>query len=133
MKMIGTRKLVSGCLLSMVFLMPSSLAEENVADVTDANFAKEVLKSKGPVFVDFYATWCGPCKVMAPVVDDLSKDFKGQIKFVRVDVDQSPKTAHKYQIEVIPTFDLFKKGQIVVTKSGAMPKEELKSKLSAAL
>jgi thioredoxin len=140
MKMIGTptpgrfKDLAMGCLLSMVLMTPSSLADENdVKDITDSSFAKEVMKYKGPVLVDFYATWCGPCKIMSPVIDDLSKDFKGQVKFVRMDVDQCPKTAQKYQIEVIPTFNLFKNGKIVVTKSGVMPKEDLKAKITSAL
>jgi len=135
MKMIGAPRFVAiATLFSAVLLMPSTFANEGkVIDATDSSFAKEIRKAKGPVFVDFYATWCAPCKQMAPVVDDLSSEFGGKVKFVRIDVDRCPKTAQKYQIEVIPTFDVFKKGKIVATKSGLVPKEDLKAKISEAL
>ncbi len=154
MKMIATRRLALGCLLSMVFFLPASLAEESkvtevpavpevpditaakdVTDVNDKNFAKVVKKSAEPVLVDFYATWCAPCKEMAPVFDALAKDsnLKGTVKFVRIDMDQSPKVAEKYQIDILPTFALFKNGKIIATKSGIATKEALQSQFSKAL
>ncbi len=96
--------------------------------VTDKNFDAEVLKSKEPVVVDFFAEWCGPCKAMAPALDQVSKELAGKVKVVKIDVDQNPEITQKYGIQAMPTLMLFKDGKIADTQVGALVQ---KSKLEA--
>ena len=97
------------------------------------NFETEVLKSDLPVLVDFYADWCGPCKMMAPVVKALSEEFDGQIKVGKLNTDNSPEITSRYHIMSIPTFLIIKKGQVMDTVMGAVSKNELESKCRALL
>lgn len=97
--------------------------------VNDTNFETEVLKSELPVLVDFYADWCGPCKMMAPIVEELSNQVKDRAKVVKINVDESPETSERYNIMSIPTFVVFKGGQPVQQKIGGMPKDALASML----
>lgn len=96
---------------------------------TDENFEKEVLKSDIPVLVDFFAEWCGPCKMMAPAIDELAKEYEGKWKIGKLDVDQAPKTAEKYSVQSIPTLIFFKDGQAVDKSVGFQAKEKIKAKL----
>lgn len=96
---------------------------------TDQNFSEEVLKSKIPVLVDFYAEWCGPCKMMGPIVDDLAKDFDGKIKVGKLNVDENSETASKYGVMSIPTLIYFKDGEAVNTMLGFASKEEILKEL----
>ena len=98
--------------------------------IDDKNFEAEVLKSEKPVLVDFFATWCGPCRQMLPVVTELSEEMADQIKIVKLDVDEAGATAEKYEIQSIPTLILFKNGQVKATRNGASTKAELQSWLS---
>ena len=104
-----------------------------VADVTDQNFEQEVIKSTMPVLVDFWAPWCGPCRMVAPVIEKLSEEFKGKIKFCRLNVDENPKTAAQYRVMSIPTLIFFKNGKAVNTVIGAVPERTLQPKLKALL
>lgn len=88
--------------------------------VSDANFDAEVLKSTQPVFVDFFAEWCGPCKAMAPALELVAGEMAGKVKVVKLDVDKSPNTASKYRIMAMPTLMMFKNGQVVAQHTGAM-------------
>jgi thioredoxin 1 len=97
-----------------------------VKDVNDASFEEEVLKSKTPVAVDIWATWCGPCRIFSPVFEDLSKDFEGKVKFVKLDADQNEKTTVKYNVMSIPTTLLIVNGKTKAMNVGAVPKETLK-------
>lgn len=97
--------------------------------ITDANFDSEVLKSPVPVLIDFWAPWCGPCRAMSPVIDDLSAEYAGRVKIVKMNVDENTRTPSQYQIRAIPTMILFKNGQVVETLTGALPKEALKQVL----
>jgi thioredoxin 1 len=104
-----------------------------VADVTDQNFEQEVIKSTMPVLVDLWAPWCGPCRMVAPVIEKLSEEFKGKIKFCRLNVDENPKTAAQYRVMSIPTLIFFKNGKAVNTVIGAVPERTLQPKLKALL
>ena len=98
------------------------------AFVTDANFETEVIGSKEPVVVDFYAEWCGPCKAMAPALDLVAKEMAGKVKVVKVDVDQNPGITQKYRIQAMPTLMIFKDGKVAATQVGALVQ---KAKLEA--
>ena len=97
--------------------------------LVDQNFDQEVLKAVKPVLVDFFATWCGPCQLQTPIIDDLAKEYQGKIKFGILDVDKNTITASQYQIFSIPTLIIFKQGQIVERLTGLQQKQVLKEKL----
>jgi thioredoxin 1 len=101
--------------------------------ITDANFESEVIKSTIPVLIDFWATWCGPCKAIAPIVEDLAKEYDGKVKIGKVDVDDNQQTAIKYGIRSIPTLLIMKNGKVNDTIVGAVPKAQIVQKLNAAL
>lgn len=102
-------------------------------DVNESTFETSVLKSDKPVLVDFWATWCKPCKMVAPIVDELADDYEGKVNFVKVDVDSNQKIAANYGIMSIPTLMIFKNGKPVSNIVGAKPKAELKKSLESAL
>ena len=101
--------------------------------VNDSDFDQEVLESETPVLVDFWAEWCAPCKMVAPVLDDLANEYDGKVKFVKVDVDGNPETATKYGIRSIPTLLVFKDGIPVDQVVGAVPKSVIKKHLDSTL
>ena len=101
--------------------------------VTDADFEKSVLQAERPVLVDFWADWCGPCKMIAPVVDELAKEYDGKFEFTKLDVDSNPQTAMKFGIRSIPALLLFKDGQVAEQVVGAVPKTVLKKKIDKVL
>ena len=102
-------------------------------DVTDDSFEEDVLKAETPVLVDFWADWCAPCKMIAPVVEALAEEFDGKVKFTKLDVDSNPKVATSYGIRGIPTLLIFNDGQPVDQVVGAVAKSVLKSRLEGAL
>ncbi|MBE9118696.1 thioredoxin [Lusitaniella coriacea LEGE 07157] len=99
------------------------------AQVTDASFKEEVLESDVPVLVDFWAPWCGPCRMVAPVVDEISQQYEGQVKVVKLNTDENPNVASQYGIRSIPTLMIFKGGQRVDMVVGAVPKTTLANTL----
>ena len=105
----------------------------NVTATSDNNFEKEVLKSDTPTVVDFWATWCGPCKALAPKVERLSGEFEGKIKFMKLDVDENPDTPPKYGIRGVPTLILFKNGKVFKQLVGDQSIDNLKEFISSAL
>ncbi len=105
----------------------------NVINVNDANFSTEVLANDLPVLVDFWAPWCGPCRMVTPVVDALSADYAGRVKVVKLNTDENPTTATHYGISSIPTLMVFKQGKKVDTVVGAVPRQTLASTLEKHL
>ena len=101
--------------------------------IDDSNFDQMVLHAERPVLVDLWASWCRPCLMVAPIVDELAEEYSGRINFVKVDVDQNPKTAARYNVMSIPTLLIFKNGEPVSHLVGVRPKEELKQSLEATL
>lgn len=102
-------------------------------EFTDQNFNAEVLQSDKPVMIDFWAVWCGPCKMIAPFIEELAGEFEGKAKVGKLDVDNNQETAIKYGVRSIPTVLVFKGGKVVDTIIGAVPKVQLKQKLEAVV
>jgi thioredoxin 1 len=105
----------------------------NIVTLTEANFQAEVLSASKPVLVDFWATWCGPCKVLAPVIEEIATDYSGRIVVGKVDVDAAPALAQRYGIQAIPTVMLFKGGRAVDQSLGVVSKRDLQAKLDKVL
>jgi thioredoxin 1 len=102
----------------------------NTKTVTDASFAADVLGADEPVLVDFWATWCGPCRQVAPVLEEIAGEYAGKLTVAKLDIDANPETARNYQVMSIPTMAVFSKGQIVKTIVGARPKAAILKELS---
>ena len=102
-------------------------------EVNDGNFDQIVLQAKTPVLVDFWANWCGPCRMVAPIVEELAEEYTGRVSFTKMDVDQNPKTASQYGIMSIPSLLIFKSGAPLSNIVGFRPKADLKRSLDAAL
>jgi thioredoxin 1 len=105
----------------------------NATAVSDATFATEVLQSNLPVIVDFWAEWCGPCRMIAPILDQISVDYAGKVKIVKVDVDANSRTASQFSVMSIPTLLFFKAGKVQDQIIGAMPKKQLQEKVDKFL
>ena len=106
---------------------------ENCLTLTKENFDQEVLQSEQTVLVDFWASWCGPCRMVSPLIDELANDFQGKAKVGKVNVDEQQELAKKYRVMTIPTVAVFKNGEVVEKKVGAYPKEEFAQMLQRAL
>ena len=98
---------------------------ENIVHVTDASFETDVLQSDTPALVDFWAEWCGPCKMIAPILNEIADEYAGKMKISKVDVDSNPETAAKFNVRGIPTLLVFKNGTVEATKVGALSKGQL--------
>ncbi|NOZ69293.1 MAG: thioredoxin [Deferribacteres bacterium] len=109
------------------------MMSETVASVTSDNFEETVLKAQNLVMVDFWATWCGPCKIVSPVVEELAKEYEGRVLFAKVNTDENPDLASRYNIRGIPTLMFFKDGKVADQIVGAVPKAQLKSKIDSLL
>ncbi len=109
------------------------MAGKNIAEVTDENFQKEITEATTPALVDFWAPWCGPCRAIAPVVEELAVQFQGQIKIGKLNVDDNPKTPGHYGIRAIPTLILFKNGKVVEQITGAVSKSTLETAIKKTL
>ncbi len=109
------------------------MASDKVMTFTDANFDREVLQSDIPVLVDFWATWCAPCKAIAPLIDAVADDYSGKVKVGKVNVDDNPATPGKYGVRGIPTLILFKGGAVLDQVVGAVPKSQLDALIAKAL
>ncbi len=109
------------------------MANPDVVELTDTNFETEVINSATPTLVDFWATWCGPCRQIAPVIDALATEYKGKVKIGKVDIDSNAITAEKYKVRSIPTLLVFKDGQVVGQLVGAVPKSKMEAELQKHL
>ncbi|MGD1990450.1 MAG: thioredoxin TrxA [Chromatiales bacterium] len=106
---------------------------EQIIEVTDDSFEDEVLKSGEPVLVDYWAEWCGPCKMIAPVLEEIATDYSGKIKVVKLNIDDNPDTPPKFGIRGIPTLMLFKGGEVEATKVGALSKSQLTAFIDSSI
>ena len=106
---------------------------QNTVAVTDGSFEADVLKSGHPVLVDFWAEWCGPCKMIAPALEEIGAEFKGQLTVAKVNIDENPGVPNNYAVRGIPTLILFKDGKPAATQVGAMPKSQLKAWVASSL
>lgn len=105
----------------------------DITTVTDTNFQTEVVESDTPVLVDFWAPWCGPCRMVAPVLEEIAKERDAELKIVKLNIDENPETAAKFQVMSIPTLILFKDGDVAHKVIGALPKRRLDAELEPAL
>jgi thioredoxin 1 len=109
------------------------MASDKIAHVTDSNFETEVMKSSTPVLVDFWAPWCGPCRAIAPIVDELADDYAGRLKVVKVNVDDNPMTPARFGVRGIPNLIIVKNGQVAEQIIGAVPKQHLVRAVDTAI
>jgi thioredoxin 1 len=109
------------------------MASENIIELTDGNFEEEVLKYSGTVLVDFWAPWCGPCRMVGPVVEEIAGEYTGRLKVGKLNTDEAPQTAANFGIRSIPTLMIFKQGQAADQIVGAVPKEQITEKLDSVL
>jgi thioredoxin 1 len=114
-------------------VLEPKMSNDTIVHVTDASFAQDVLSASTPVLVDFWAAWCGPCKMIAPILDDLAEQYAGKIKIAKVDVDANKEIPGKFNIRGIPTLLIFKNGQVEATKVGALSKAQLVEFINSAI
>ena len=101
--------------------------------ISDSSFEADVLKANGPVLVDFWAEWCGPCKMLAPALEELAEQLKGRLTIAKINIDHNPQTPKKYGVRGIPTMMIFSQGQVAATKVGALPKSKIKEWIEASV
>jgi thioredoxin 1 len=109
------------------------MSTKMTTQISDSTFEADVLKASGPVLVDFWAEWCGPCKMIAPALEEIATNLQGKLKIAKINIDHNPATPKKYGIRGIPTLMLFKDGQVAATKIGAMPKQQLVDWVSSVI
>lgn len=113
--------------------METKMVHNGVKVITDGTFEEEVLNAGVPVFVDFFAPWCGPCRMVAPIIEELAREYEGRVKFVKIDTDENPQVAAAMQIRSIPTLVIFKGRDVVEATIGARSKDQLRGMIERAL
>ena len=128
---------LSATILNNIFINPdlkrNNMSSELIIHTSDASFEQDVLKSDVPVLLDFWAPWCGPCKMIAPILDDIASEFQGRLKVVKINIDENEVTPAKFGVRGIPTLMVFKNGENVATKVGALAKGQLTAFVEASI
>jgi thioredoxin 1 len=125
-RVCGFRSVRSRAMMATFLFRPwRKSMSEYINNVSDSSFEQDVLQADGPVLVDYWAEWCGPCKMIAPVLDEIAKDYEGRLKVCKLNIDENQETPPKYGVRGIPTLMLFKNGNVEATKVGALSKSQL--------
>jgi thioredoxin 1 len=127
------RALISACRVPTFVSAPTQGVPMPPIKVSDASFQNDVLNAKGPVVVDFWAEWCGPCKMIAPALDELSTELNGKVTIAKINIDENPHVPQKYGVRGIPTMMIFSQGQVAATKVGALPKSKIKEWIESSI
>jgi thioredoxin 1 len=127
------KSLIDSCAFAVLTEVEKRVSSPHIVHTTDATFSEDVLKSEKPVLLDFWAEWCGPCKMIAPILDEIASEYQDRVKVAKINIDENPQTPPKFGIRGIPTLILFKNGTVEAQKVGAVSKSQLAAFLDSNL